>query len=261
MITRREQLTIRARGKKDKDGEPKKGKGKGAGKGKGKSGKGKSGKGKSGNGKSGKGKSGKGKGTVKPQKEESHAEKKEDKVDGEKKTRARRAKKANIPDDVVAEDHDIPATQPRKKQRRSMSSKPRDSPASPAELPTEAVEPVKPEPKRRGRMVATPQVQAEVPPPMATDLTVEQMKDSFKSELSHQWKSSKTNLGSDDFPSVCFASSTLSCYFSRSRPAIGVKARGTAKKGVNKEYAYFSFNLKEVCNVGLAMRCATTCVP
>ncbi len=124
------------------------------------------------------------------------------------------------------------------------------------------MKPVQPQPKRRGRKVATPQVQvvqvvqAEVP-----ELTMEEMKDSFKAELSRQWKSGKTNLGSDDFSSNCFTSSTLSCYFSRSRPAIGVKSRGTAKKGVNKEYAYFSFNLKDVCNVGLAMRCATTCVP
>ena len=96
---------------------------------------------------------------------------------------------------------------------------------------------------------------------MVVDLTPDQMVDSFKAELARQWKSGKTDLRAGDFTPDCYDKSTLSCYFTRSRPAIGVKARGTAKKGVNKEYAYFSFNLKEVCNVGLAMRCATICVP
>ena len=253
VITRREQLLMRA--KKDK-------KGKGKEKGKGKDGKGKNGKGKDGKGKAEREKE-RGKerniqmreGAMRRRKVKVDRNRNED-LGITKMMRMMRSQQLNLG----------------KQGSRSMPSIPNPSPASPAELPSRSVE-MKPEPKRRARKVATPQAQ-EIPPPeippleippvparMDVDLTPEQMVDTFKAELSRQWKSGKTDLRAGDFRQSIYTRSTLSCYFSRSRPAIGVKARGSAKKGVNKEYAYFSFNLKEVCNVGLAMRCATICVP
>lgn len=116
----------------------------------------------------------------------------------------------------------------------------------------------------KGRMVATPQQRPPPAPPSYEIKVMEELIPSFKGELSHQWKSGKTNLKLQDFEPAVFERCTMSNYFSRSRPAIGLKVRKNAHVGSchrttpsNHEWAYFSFGLKDVCNVGLAWKCAT----
>lgn len=81
----------------------------------------------------------------------------------------------------------------------------------------------------------------------------------LKGELIFQWKSGKHPLDSSDFEHRSFNKSWLSSYFKRARPAIALKtSKPTSRK--NKEFAYYSFNVKDVCNAGLAMKCAVMMV-
>jgi hypothetical protein len=103
--------------------------------------------------------------------------------------------------------------------------------------------------------VATPQSRA--PDAPMTDESMVELKKSFKGEIIHQWKSGKTRLTAGDFPVRSFEHTTLSCYFTRSRPSIGLRAKKKQyPMRTNLEYFNFSFNIKDVCNVGLAMKCA-----
>lgn len=118
--------------------------------------------------------------------------------------------------------------------------------------------PEKPEPKRRARRVATPQAARG---PSSRCVNPEDFRGAFRGEISHQWKSGKSRLTGDDFPPFLFQKTTLSCYYTRSRPSVGLRAK---KKDypmrTNLECYNFSFNLKDVCNIGLAMKCAVVAV-
>ena len=152
-----------------------------------------------------------------------------------------------------------PKASPKKKGRNSKgaAAKKASSPsasASPAELEGAAAEPEDSKPTRR-RKVATPQNQSPPSGQILGDLLKQ-----FKGEIAHQWKG-KGFLGRDDFPHLKLSHVGLSCYFTRSRPAIGVVAK---KKHypmkTNLEFANYSFNLIDVHNVGLAHRCAVVTV-
>ena len=178
---------------------------------------------------------------------------------------------------------------PAKKTRSAKSSKSSDMPEPPLpaqpgpEQHEEHDEVPPPEPSTRGkgkknsqgakpaketkaaprRKVATPQ-QRSTPPPSYDTQVMEDLLPVFKGELAHQWKSGRTNLKLEDFETVAFERITMSNYFSRSRPAIGLKIRKNINPGsvhktgpLNTEWAHFSFSLKDVCNVGLAWKCAT----
>ena len=150
----------------------------------------------------------------------------------------------------------------RTKSSRSASSAPSPSgPAAREELDEshadapEIAEPVKKPQKRGPRRVATPQSRA--PDAPMTDESMVELKKSFKGEIIHQWKSGKTRLNGGDFPVRSFDHTTLSCYFTRSRPSIVLRAKKKQyPMRTNLEYFNFSFNIKDVCNVGLAMKCA-----
>ena len=122
----------------------------------------------------------------------------------------------------------------------------------------------KPTKTTKGRKVATPQNHDPPAAPSYEIQVYEELIPMFKGELAHQWKSGKTNLKLEDFEPAVFERATMSNYFSRSRPAIGLKLRKNVDLGsvhrtspFNNEWAYFSFGLKDVCNVGLAWKCAT----
>ena len=155
-----------------------------------------------------------------------------------------------------------PKVSPKKRARCSRGGKSAAAP-SPSEheghdaAADASPETVKPEPKRRGRKVATPQARG----PSSVGLSPEDLKGAFRGEISHQWKSGKSRLNGDDFPPASFEKTTLSCYYTRSRPSVGLRAK---KKDypmrTNLECYNFSFNLKDVCNIGLAMKCALVAV-
>ena len=151
-----------------------------------------------------------------------------------------------------------PKASPKTKSRRSRGGK--SAPAAGSSPPDAAVVEApseKPEPKRRARKVATPQAHV----PSSVGMNPEDLKRAFRGEISHQWKSGKSLLNGNDFPSVSFEKITLSCYYNRSRPSVGLRAK---KKDypmrTNLECYNFSFNLKDVCNIGLAMKCAVVAV-
>ena len=155
----------------------------------------------------------------------------------------------------------VPKASPKKKSR---GSKVKPSAGSPSELPggsaADDVEPGKvkePMPKRRTRRVATPQAHVSAP----VGLNLQDLKRCFWGEIAHQWKSGKKNLKGGDFSLSSFEKTTLSCYYSRARPSIGLRGK---KKDypmrTNLECYNFSFNLKDVLNVGLAMKCALVAV-
>ena len=82
-------------------------------------------------------------------------------------------------------------------------------------------------------------------------------------ELNHQWKRGKDKLTADDFPALpTFNKCFISPYWRRARPNVGLVAKGkfpnNGKK--NKEFAHFSFPMKDVLNIGLAMHCAIKAV-
>lgn len=109
--------------------------------------------------------------------------------------------------------------------------------------------------KRVSRRVATPQNSSQ-----PLDI-LEDFKHSFKGEIAYQWKSGRTKLTGEDFTNPKFEQSTLSPYYTRARPSVGLKARKKDyPQRTNLEYANFSFNLKDVCNIGLAMKCALVAV-
>lgn len=84
--------------------------------------------------------------------------------------------------------------------------------------------------------------------------------DSLFGELVRQWKSSKPILKGCDFPTTTpFAKSSLSCYYTRSRPAVGLKTKLPTDR-TNKEFAYFSFKPQDAMNIGLARECAVRTV-
>ena len=152
-----------------------------------------------------------------------------------------------------------PKVSPKKRARCSRGGKSAAAP-SPSEheghdaAADASPETVKPEPKRRGRKVATPQARG----PSSVGLSPEDLKGAFRGEISHQWKWGKSRLNGDDFPPASFEKTTLSCYYTRSRPSVGLRAK---KKDypmrTNLECYNFSFNL---CNIGLAMKCALVAV-
>ena len=254
MLTRREQLQIRASSKAKTKGDGKGGKGKGgkgktAGKGNGKAkGKGK-GKKKTGKGKAaGKGKS---RSTKTGSKDQGQNEKLSEVGEHEEtEVAATKPKRKRTPKVKEPENSSIPThpgsehavIQPRKKKREN-------GPAASSEPESKAADK-----SRKPRKIATPQSVVQLEDPVEKE-RFEGLIKSLKQELYHHWKSGKTNLTLADCSPQCFERSTLSCYFTRSRPAIGLKVKGHCPR-TNKEYAYFSFNLKDVCNVGFAMRCA-----
>ncbi len=83
--------------------------------------------------------------------------------------------------------------------------------------------------------------------------------DSLYGELVRQWKSSKPILKGIDFTPVTFAKSSLSCYYTRSRPAVGLKTKLPTDRS-NKEFAYFAFKPQDAMNIGLARECAVRTV-
>ena len=234
-MTRRDQLKLRAASKET-------GKGKGRGKGKGK---------------------GKGKGRAKTNKDESA----DAAPPNESQPKKRMRSKAKASPPVVP---DVEESEPKPKRARKSigeakakatpktnkaKSKPSKSPtiAPPAEGDVEE----KPEvPKaKRPRKVATPQAKDESPE------ILDHLLGAFKAELSYHWKSGKTYLDGTDFTPQVFNCTTLSCYYNRSRPSDGCKAKSCIQTNrTNKEYANFSFNPKDVMNIGLAMKCATSMV-
>lgn len=89
------------------------------------------------------------------------------------------------------------------------------------------------------------------------------LKHGMLGELTHQWKSSKDKLTAEAFPSLpTFNKCFVSPYWRRARPTVGLVAKGkfpnNGKK--NKEFAHFSFPMKDVFNIGLAMHCAIKAV-
>ncbi|CAK9062716.1 unnamed protein product [Durusdinium trenchii] len=105
----------------------------------------------------------------------------------------------------------------------------------------------------RGRKVATPQQRP--PQPTVESGVIPELLRSFKNELSHHWKMGKTNLKREDFPPRSYERSGINGYYTRARPAVGLRVKGATWR-TNREYANFSFSLKDTCNIGLAMACA-----
>lgn len=126
------------------------------------------------------------------------------------------------------------------------------SPAKPSLPKPEVLE--KPKPKRAR--------QSKQPLAASAGDVLDDLKPGMLGVLNHQWKSGKAMLTADDFPETyVFNKSTIGPYWKRARPSVGVVAKASlgfkpANNGKNKEYAHFSFPLKKVCNIGLAMHCA-----
>lgn len=117
---------------------------------------------------------------------------------------------------------------------------------------------------RPARKVATPQAGLmSIPEQTATVIT--ELVPVLKAESTRQWKSGKTDLKHCDFEPDNFSRCALNKYFTRARPAIGLRTRGHVdspyrKSPKNTEWANFSFKMADVCNVGLAFKCATLTV-
>lgn len=78
---------------------------------------------------------------------------------------------------------------------------------------------------------------------------------SLENELIFQFKSGKTLLKGSDFPVKNFSKTSVSAYYTRARPTVGLKTKIKTTR-TNKEFCHFSFSIKDVLNIGLAMRCA-----
>lgn len=78
---------------------------------------------------------------------------------------------------------------------------------------------------------------------------------SLENELIFQFKSGKTLLKGNDFPEKNFSRSSVSAYYTRARPTVGLKTKIKTTR-TNKEFCHFSFSLTDALNIGLAMRCA-----
>ena len=78
----------------------------------------------------------------------------------------------------------------------------------------------------------------------------------FEEELAKQFQAKK-QLTYLDLPTPSFSRSSLSVYWNingkRAQPAVGIKAKLEPKP---YEFAYFSFSLRDACNIGLAMKVA-----
>lgn len=87
--------------------------------------------------------------------------------------------------------------------------------------------------------------------------TLEDQRPAIWAELSRQWKSGKAQLTGADFEPASFLRTSVSSYWKRDMPAVGLKTKGKA----GKTYAYFSFPRELAVNIGVALHCARVVVP